>query len=177
MIAAAGDLPLWQWQSIPVCNLLFLTVLLEVVVWILTTALMICVGSLVRKSNKQPHCPSVTVMRNVQHNNVMFIYQLAGPDRANCIVFVTCMLFIIICKKGKCSVVGMGFTPVASNTHIIVVMWIKIAWKDVMPIAHSWWAPTWMWLPEVMMMTGGYSGCSINSKWIPSLVRNLSKSV
>ncbi len=67
--------------------------------------------------------PSVTVMRNVHHNNVMFIYQLAGPNGTNCVVFVTCMLFIIICKKGICCMVGMlGFTLVASNSHINVVM-------------------------------------------------------
>jgi hypothetical protein len=81
--------------------------------------------------------PSVTVMRNVHHNSVIFIYQLAGPDGTNCIVFVTCMLFIIICKKGICCMVGMGFAPVASNTHINVVMWIMIAWNDAISIAQN----------------------------------------
>jgi hypothetical protein len=67
MIAAAGDLPLGQWQSIPMCNLLFLTVLkLGVVVWILTTALMIW---------------QCRVMRNVHHNNVMFIFQLVPMEQ------------------------------------------------------------------------------------------------
>ena len=82
------------------------------------------VGSLVRKSNKQPCC-----LGNVHHNSVVFIYQLAGPDGTNCVVFDTCVLFIIICKNGICKngiccVVCMGFTPVASNTHIYVVMWM-----------------------------------------------------
>ena len=66
--------------------------------------------------------PSVTAMRNVHHNNVMFIHQLAGPNGINCVVFVACVLFVIICKKGICFVVGMGFTPVVSKTHINVVM-------------------------------------------------------
>ena len=49
-----------------------------------------------------------------------------------------------------------------------------VTWKEVMSIAHIWWPPTWMWLPEVMMMRGGNNGLSINltvllSTWLPLL--------
>ena len=63
MIAAAGDLFLWRWHSIPMCILLFLTVLIfRVLVWTLTMHWwFVSVGSLVRNSNKQPLCLCNTI--------------------------------------------------------------------------------------------------------------------
>ncbi len=85
---------------------------------------------------------SVTVMRNVHHDNVMFIYQLAGPDGTNCIVFVTCTLFITICKKGICSVVGGVHTSGIQYSHSCCDVNYDSLLKrcDV----HCTWALTWM---------------------------------